>query len=191
MLWWSAVVLHIRDQRMGPAGTIDRARAGRATTVWEPGLWEPGLAAMGSLRLARCTVLPASRASPLPQGNVAQVLWEPGLPAMGSLRFARCTVLPASRASPLPQGKVVQGLWEPGLPAMGSLRLARCTVLPASRASPLPQRKVVQGLWEPGLPAMGHCGWPDAPCCLHREQARSHRGMWCRGNAGAVVGQMA
>ena len=24
----------------------------------------------------------------------------------------------------------------------------------------------------------GHCGLPDAPCCLHREQARSHRKRW-------------
>ena len=38
----------------------------------------------------------------------------------------------------------------------------------------------------PCCPRWEHCGLPDAARCLHRGQARSHRG-----NAGAVVGQMA
>ena len=69
MLWWSAVVLHIRDQRMGPAGTIDRARGWSCDYRVGAGLVGAGLARDGITAVGQMHRVACIASKPAPTGE--------------------------------------------------------------------------------------------------------------------------
>ena len=71
------------------------------------------------------------------------------------------------------------GLWEPGLAVMGGTAVCQMHRVACIASKPAPTGRDGPGVVGAGLGRDGgHCGLPDAPCCLHREQARSRRKRW-------------
>ena len=71
-------------------------------------------------------------------------------------------------------GVVGAGLARDGITAVCQMQRVACIA-----SKPAPTGRDGPGVVGVGLARDGgHCGLPDAPCCLHREQARSHRERW-------------
>ena len=105
-----------------------------------------------------------------------------GITAVCQMQRVACIAskpAPTGRDGP---GVVGAGLGRDGGTAVGQMHRVACIA-----SKPAPTGRDGPGVVGAGLARDGgHCGLPDAARCLHREQARSRRG-----NAGAVVGQMA
>ena len=109
MLWWSAVVLHIRDQRMGPAGTIDRARGWSCdyrvgAGLVGAGLARDGITAVGQMHRVACI---ASKPAPTEEcgaGVVGAGLARDGVTAVGQMHRVACIA-----SKPAPTGECGAG----------------------------------------------------------------------------------